>query len=206
MGMEKKKHVRKRKIFREIGTMVVFIVLVCAARSSVADHVQIPSGSMLPTIEIGDRVLVNKLSFGLRVPFSDIYLVEFEGPRNGDVVVCVSPEDDELLIKRVIAIPGDVVEIRMGRVRLNGKMMSVFVEGRHLWERLLATTHPVSYQHGGGPDFGPVTIPDDMYLMVGDNRGNSQDGRAFGFIPRSKVYGRALGIFWRQSRPVWKAL
>ena len=105
-----------KKLLREVAALAALVLVILAARSSLADHYHVPSGSMLPTIDLGDRILVNKLAYGFRVPFSNWYLVESEGPQRGDVVVFESPEDGEVLIKRVIGCPGDIVTIRGRRV------------------------------------------------------------------------------------------
>lgn len=106
----------RKKLLRDVATLAALVMVILAARSSLADHYYVPSGSMLPTIDLGDRILVNKLAYGLRVPFSNWYLIESEGPQNGDVVICESPEDGEVLIKRVVGCPGDIVTIRGRRV------------------------------------------------------------------------------------------
>jgi signal peptidase I len=106
----------RKKLLRDVSTLAALVLVILAARSSLADHYYVPSGSMLPTIELGDRILVNKLAYGFRVPFSNWYLVESQGPQRGDVVVFESPEDGEVLIKRVVGCPGDIVAIRGRRV------------------------------------------------------------------------------------------
>jgi signal peptidase I len=161
---------------------------------------------MLPTIELGDRILVNKLAYGFRFPFSSWYLMESEGPRSGDVVISESPEDGEVLIKRVIAVPGDVVAIRSGHVLLNDRAIPIQATGSGLIETLGSTSHPVSLSSGGGPDYGPRKIPSRQYLLVGDNRGNSRDGRMFGLVDRSAILGRAVGVFLGREGFVWKRL
>jgi len=157
---------RWKKLARDTATLAAFVLVILAARSSLADHYHVPSGSMLPTIEPGDRILVNKLAYGFRVPFSNWYLVESGGPQHGDVVVFESPEDGEVLIKRVIGCPGDIVTIR----------------GRR------------------------VVVPANKYYLLGDNRGNSHDGRMFGLVDRSAVLGRALGVFLGREGLAWKPL
>jgi signal peptidase I len=106
----------RKKLLRDVATLAALVLVILAARSSLADHYYVPSGSMLPTIDLGDRILVNKLAYGFRVPFSNWYLVESEGPQRGDVVIFESPEDGEVLIKRVVGCPGDIVTIRGRRV------------------------------------------------------------------------------------------
>ena len=195
---------RWKKLFLDAATLAAFVLVILAARSSLANHYHVPSGSMLPTIDLGDRILVNKLAYGFRVPFSNWYLVESEGPRRGDVVICESPEDGEVLIKRVIAVPGDVVAVRSGLVTIDDRRVPIQVTARGLIETLGEKSHPVDLSAGGGPDYGPRQIPEDKYLLVGDNRGNSHDGRMFGLVDRSAVLGRAVGVFLRHEGFVWK--
>jgi signal peptidase I len=196
----------RKKLLRDVATLAALVLLILAARSSLADHYYVPSGSMLPTIDLDDRILVDKLAYGLRVPFSNWYLVESEGPRPGDVVICESPEDGEVLIKRVVGIPGDTVAIHDGYATINGTIAPIRTTGRGLIETLGEKPHSVSLSAGGGPDYGPRRIPEDRYLLVGDNRGNSRDGRMFGLVDRSAILGRAVGIFLGRKGFVWKSL
>jgi signal peptidase I len=183
---------------------IVAILIVLVGRSSLADHYEIPSGSMLPTVRIGDHVLVSKLAYGIRAPFLG-FLDQFGGPRRGDVVVLESPENGIVLLKRVIAIPGDTVAVRGGKLWLNGEEVPVRADHGELRE-LLGSAHPISLDEGGGPNFGPTTIPDEKYLVLGDNRGDSRDGRFFGLVERRAIFGRALGVYWRKGKPAWQKL
>ena len=111
--MDRKRH--HPKWTKELVALGLFILATFAARASLADHYIVPSGSMEPTVEINDRVLVNKLAYGLRIPFTTHYLLEGADPRRGDVVVLKSPENGTILLKRVVAIPGDPVSMHDGR-------------------------------------------------------------------------------------------
>lgn len=197
---------RRKKLLREVFALAAMVLLILAARSSLADHYHVPTGSMLPTIDLGDHILVNKLAYGFRVPFSNWYLVEAGGPGHGDVVVCESPDDGEVLIKRVIGVPGDTVVIHGGHVTINGTVAPIRATGRGLTETLGGKTHSVSLSSGGGPDYGPRRIPEDKYLLVGDNRGNSRDGRMFGLVDRSAILGRAVGVFLDRAGFAWRPL
>ncbi len=171
------------------------------ARASLADHYRVPSASMDPTVRVGDRIVVSKLAYGLRLPATDQYVVTFGSPARGDVVVLEPPETDHLgttvdvigsvLLKRVVAIGGDVVEVRDGHVRIDGEPVDV---------------PEASFAEGGGPDFGPERVPDGQLLVLGDNRGNSRDGRSFGFVPASRVLGRAVAVFVRDGHAVLESL
>lgn len=180
---------------RDLGSTAAFVAALLFARSSLADHYHVPSGSMEPTVEPGDHVLVNKLAYGLRLPLSHTYLLDRQGPQRGDVVVLDSPENDTVLLKRVVATPGDLVEIRDGQLRLDGKLAPISIEGDRTLESLDARRHPVRLDDGGGPDYGPTRLPPGRYLLVGDNRGNSHDGRSFGLVERSRILGRAFVLY-----------
>jgi signal peptidase I len=191
---------------RQVATVLGFSVVLLAARSSLADHYVVPTGSMIPTVAIGDRVLVNKLAYGLRVPFSSHNVATFQAPAHGDVVVLDSPEDERTLLKRVVAVPGDNVEVAGGRLSINGVAVPVDEAEAGLIERLGQVVHPVRLTYGGGADFGPMRLPDGEFLVMGDNRGESRDGRSFGLVKRDAIRGRALSIWMRDGRPCWRPL
>lgn len=183
--------------------MVGIVTVSLAARSSLADHYHVPSGSMRPSVEVGDRLVVNKLAFGLRVPWTSLYVWETDGPAHGDVVVLTSPEDGIVLLKRVVGLPGDQIEVRSGRLILNGAPVPID-DSREPWlERLEAGEHPVRITRHGGPAFGPRRLGPREYLVMGDNRGESRDGRIFGPVDRSALLGRAVGIYRRDGSFTW---
>jgi signal peptidase I len=168
------------------------------ARASLADHYRVPSGSMEPTVHVGDRIAVLKAAYGVRVPLTAAWVVTFDEPSRGDVVILDPPAGElegrapgEVLLKRVVALAGETVEVRDGHV---------LVDGRRLDE---AT---ITLDAGGGPDFGPWRVPDHALLVLGDNRGNSHDGRAFGFVDRDRVLGRAVAVIGRDGRPTYRGL
>jgi signal peptidase I len=191
---------------RQVLTLVVAAVVALAARSSLADHYVVPSGSMLPTVHEGDRILVNKLAYGLRLPFTEIYVVETADPEPGQVVVLRSPEGGTVLLKRVVAGPGDTIEVVDGHLVLNGQPVPILDEAGHLTEQLSGADHPVLLTDGGGPGYGPLTLPADRFLVLGDNRGDSRDGRFFGLVDRGAILGRALGCFSRGGDLSWRPL
>jgi signal peptidase I len=114
--------------------------------------------------------------------------------------------DGPVLLKRVIGGPGDTVTIRKGRIYLNGMRQPIRYEKDKFQEYLNKKLHPVALTFGGGPDFGPTVIPDDKFLVVGDNRGLSHDGRYFGLVERKSILGRAVGIYFSNSSPTWREL
>jgi len=145
---------------REVLTIAVFALVLMSARSSVADHYLVPTGSMQPTVEIDDHVLVNKAAYGLRLPFSHSYLARFDGPAAGDVVVLDAPDEDKVLLKRVVGVPGTQVEVRGGRIWIDGKPAPVAHRGDELYEQLGRADHALRLTRGGGPDWGQSPRPD----------------------------------------------
>jgi signal peptidase I len=196
----------RRSRLREIVPVLVAVAVVLVARSSFADHYVVPSGSMEPTVQVGDQVCVSKIAYGLRVPASHTYVVRASDPARGDVVVLASPTDGEVLLKRVVAVPGDVVEIDDGHVTIDGVPAPVSERDGGVVEELGGRTHPLGAEYGGGPDFGPTRVPNDRFLVLGDNRGNSRDGRFFGWVDRDAILGRALAVCLRDGKPVWRPL
>ena len=195
----------RQKAFREILTSGVALVALFAARSSLADHYIVPSGSMEGTLMPGDRVLVDKRAYGLRVPFTLTTLAGASAPQRGDVVIFDSREDGTRLIKRVVAVGGDLVAVRDGRVYIDGRPLAGDPAG--VVEHFGARDVRLDLDRGGGPDLSPRRVPDGELLGLGDHRGNSRDGRFFGFVPAADVYARASGVFYRSSDGfTWKSL
>jgi len=194
---------RKGSAPRQIATIVVAVAVALAARSSLADHYVVPSGSMLPTVHEGDRIVVNKLAYGFRLPFTRLFLIEGHGPNRGDVVVLLSPESGIVLLKRVVACPGDTIEVVGGHLVINGRRLPVTDHDGQLMEELGGSLHPVRLTRGGGPDFGPEVIPAGRYLVLGDNRGDSRDGRIFGLVERNAILGQAIASYYRSGELGW---
>jgi signal peptidase I len=197
--------IRKRRSgrLRPLVQLAAFAGVALTARASLADHYRVPSGSMEPTVRVGDHIVVAKAAYGLRLPMTDAWLVRYGAPARGDVVVLEPPEGDEapggarpellgaVLLKRVVALPGELVEVRGGRVLVGGS------PAREPW---------ASLEEGGGPDLAPARVPAGKLLVLGDNRGNSRDGRAFGFVDERRVLGRALAIVARGGQVTLGAL
>lgn len=178
-------------------TFAMMVVLLTVARSSFANHYQVPSGSMEPTLMPGDRVAVNMMAYGVRVPFTDIELLDRGEPRPGDVVVFKSPADGTRLIKRVVAVGGDTVAVVDGRLWIDGQPLHD-VDASDI-EHFGARDVHLNLRDGGGPDLATVTIPDGMALVLGDHRGNSADGRFFGLVPMKSLYARASAVYYRSG-------
>lgn len=185
--------------------LLAVVVLALAARSSLADHYVVPSGSMEPTLLPGDRVLVDKTAYGLRMPFTMLVLGTHRSPERGDVVVFDSPRDGTRLIKRVVALPGDRIALRSGRLTVNGESLSDPLEPGV--ERFGDEAIRLDLRRGGGRDIRPTTVPPGHVLALGDSRGNSRDSRHFGFVPMGSLYARAIAIYYRSGHGiVWLPL
>jgi signal peptidase I len=162
----------------------------------------VPTGSMKPTILEGDRILVNKLAYDFKVPLTHISLYKFADPRRGDIVIFDSKAADTRLVKRVIGLPGDTVEMKDNRLTINGidaqySNVEYVADATFAIESCLNMSHRIELARIGGSrlsTFGPVKVPKDRYLVLGDNRDNSADSRVYGFIPRDEIIGNAKTI------------
>jgi signal peptidase I len=180
-------------------------------RSSLADWNVVPTGSMQPTILVGDRVLVNKVAYDLKVPFTTWHIAEWSNPKRGDIVVFFSPKDGTRLIKRVIGLPGDAVELRNDQLFINGQAVNYtaldpaisnqlgtpdHVHSLFATEQLPPHSHAVMTLNEvpAMRTFGPVHVSDGHYFVMGDNRDNSFDSRFFGTVDRSQILGRATSV------------
>ncbi|AKC86586.1 signal peptidase I [Pseudoxanthomonas suwonensis] len=190
---------------REVLPLAVMLLLLGTARASFANHYHVPSGSMQPTLQAGDRVVVDMSAYGLRVPFTRHVLVERGRPQRGDVVVFASPRDGTRLIKRVVAVAGDRVELYDGRLSINGLPLADADGGEA--ERFGARVARLDLADGGGPDIPGVVVPPGHVLVLGDHRGDSVDGRWFGFVEADALYARAVAVYWRRGEgPGWQRL
>ncbi len=186
---------------------IIFMLCLGLFRTAVADWNPIPSGSMRPNLLEGDVVLVNRVAYDLKLPLTDIVLAHLGEPQRSDVVTFSSPTDGTRLIKRLIALPGDVVEMRNEVLLINGQVADYAepqplqeptdsggsVPALRLTERLGDKQRRVQWLQGvnARSSFGPLTVPANHYLMLGDNRDNSADSRYIGFVPRHLLIGRA---------------
>jgi signal peptidase I len=197
------------RLWRENKSLVAFIVLMVLFRSAIADWNVVPSGSMLPTIRIGDRILVDKMAYDLRLPLTHIALVHLHDPKRGDIVTIDSSAAHELIVKRLIGLPGDVVAMRDNVLYVNGARANyqplpiaplpsdAVSPGDYLTERFAGVSHTVrlsEQEPSPRSSFGPVTVPAGEYLMLGDNRDDSADSRYFGFFPRNELMGRTRRV------------
>ncbi len=196
-----------RKWIKDNRGFIIFMLCFGLFRTAVADWNPIPSGSMRPNLLEGDVVLVNRLAYDLKLPLTDTVLARLGEPRRSEVVTFSSPIDGTRLIKRLIAVPGDVVEMRNEVLLINGQVADYAepqpvleptdaggsIPALRLTEKLGDAQRRVQWLQGvnARSSFGPLTVPADSYLMLGDNRDNSADSRYIGFVPRRLLIGHA---------------
>jgi len=208
-----------REYTESIGVAVLIALFL---RAFVVEAFKIPSGSMIPTLQVGDHIFVNKFIYGVRVPFTNIkFGMEYRKPRRGEVIVFIYPkEPDKDFIKRIVAIEGDTVEVRDNQIFINGVGVprshvdgdckyEDFVEDTARWEerRCEAWIEDVNGNHyttvydknGGVHSTRPVTVPKDSVFVMGDNRDNSHDSRYWGFVPFDLIKGKAMIIWWSHA-------
>jgi signal peptidase I len=204
---------RLARLWRDWRGFVLFIAVMVVFRSAIADWNQVPSGSMKPSILVGDRIVVDKLAYDLRVPFTLTRLFRWGVPQRGDVVTFPSPRDETLYVKRVIGLPGDTVELRKNHLYVNGEaarytelqdaeIAALDVENRPAYrfyrEEIGTMSHVVMLRRDRAESsyqsFGPAVVPAGHYLMLGDNRDDSGDYRQIGWVARDRILGRAHAI------------
>ena len=182
---------RTKSLIREyVEAIVIAVGLALVIRSFVVQAFKIPSGSMIPTLLIGDHLLVNRLSYAVKVPFTDIVLLRLGKPERGDVIVFRYPVDrTKDFIKRVIAKEGDTVEIKDKVVFVNGNKVDYP-------QAVYAEPAVIPGFFSQRDNTGPLTVPKDSYFVMGDNRDRSLDSRFWGFVPVEDVRGKAFIIYW----------
>jgi len=202
----------KKKVLNEIRVFLAMLLVVSSLRSALADWNDVPTGSMKPTIEEGDRVVVNKLAYDLKVPFTTLELFKWGDPQRGAIVVLFSPADGTRLVKRVVGVPGDRIEMRENQLFVNehaAKWKEIGSEedteqGSSLVveENLAGRTHRVMFtpQIPAVRSFGPVIVPAGRYFVMGDNRDNSNDSRFIGLIDRRRIVGKATAVAFSFDR------
>ncbi|HTZ11044.1 MAG TPA: signal peptidase I [Candidatus Margulisiibacteriota bacterium] len=186
-----KNSIKKSAVREWIESIVVAFILAMIIRSFLVQAFKIPTGSMRPTLVEGDVILVNKLSYGAKVPFTQLRLPGFEKLKRGDVVVFIYPEDkNKDFIKRLIGLPGETLEIKNGTIYINDKP-------------LLDPVFNQRYYYNRG-DFAQeeqkITVPKGQYFFLGDNSASSKDSRYWGFVPWQNILGKALLIYWPPQR------
>lgn len=205
----------KKKVLYEIKVFLAMILVISSLRSALADWNDVPTGSMKPTIEVGDRVVVNKLAYDLKIPFTMIEVVKWGDPKRGDIVVLFSPQDGIRLVKRVVAVPGDRIEMRENQLFVNDRAASWRPIGSAedaqqgtsfvFEETLDGRTHQVMFTPSipARRWIEPMVVPEGRYYVMGDNRDNSEDSRFIGLIERRRIVGRALAVAFSLDRAHW---
>ncbi len=216
---------RKQWVIENVISLGMALLIVFMIRSSIVEAFKIPSGSMIPTLLIGDHIFVNKFAYGFKIPFSDlvtdhpIYVLKRKPPERGDIVVFIYPKDESFYyIKRVIGVPGDTVELRNKVLYINQKMISRDLTDRSQSEKLFQSLDDPKYTSAHldlfsehldqanhfilhdktnymSETYGPITVPQDSLFVMGDNRDFSNDSRFWGFVPMKNVKGKAM-VIW----------
>jgi signal peptidase I len=196
----------KKSIIREYAeALIIAIILALTIRVFVVQAFKIPSGSMIPTLLIGDHILVSKLAYGFQLPkdcefqvsfppvtcFSSTILMNFDPPQRGDIIVFRYPEDENKdFIKRVIGLPGDTISIQNKKVMVNGQRLTDEAYTQRIDPGI------IDGRINPRDNFGPITVPPDSYFVMGDNRDQSLDSRFWGFVRMDKIKGRAFLVYW----------
>jgi signal peptidase I len=179
---------KKKSVLREYAEAIFIAVLLALfIRAFVVQAFKIPSGSMKPTLLVGDHILVNKFIYGIKLPFTNKTLIKLGQPKRGDVIVFKYPLDTKKdYIKRVVGLPGEQVELADKQLTINGQPME--------------DPHAKYSAYGNLRNFGPVTVPPEHVFVMGDNRDESSDSRVWGFVPFSYLKGKAFLIYWSWDR------
>ncbi len=182
----------KSEIREWAESIVIALILALLIRTFVIQAFKIPSGSMIPTFEIGDRIFVSKFIYGAKIPFTDIRLPALRQPQRGDIIVFLSPEAPKKdFVKRLVALEGETVEIKSGNILINGKI----IDGPD------SVKSNYYYNRGDfGKELEAVKVPSGYYFTLGDNSANSRDSRYWGFVPKKNLIGKAILLYWPIQR------
>jgi len=197
---ERLKHGLK-SFWHENRQFLLLLACIFFFKSAIADLSSISGASMQPTLLDGDKVWVNKLAYDVRIPFTEISLASVGEPKRGDIVIIDSAEAGKRLVKRVVGLPGDTIQLRNNTLMVNGEAASYQVISEHsnsmiILEQLPGFTHQAKLSNGyfGARNYGSVKVPEGHYFVLGDNRDNSADSRAYGFVPREEFIGRSSSV------------
>jgi len=187
-----------KSLLKENRSFLLFLILMFAFRSAIADWNTVPTGSMQPTIVEGDRITVNKIAYDIRLPFSSHSIYQHADPKRGDIVVFKSKAADLRLIKRIIGVPGDKIQLDSNRLTINGQALDYSSLSKHTdyLENLPEAQHKIRIKNGHShlASFPQLTVPEQHYLVLGDNRDNSADSRVIGFVPRKEIIGKSTHV------------
>lgn len=204
-----------KKIKSEAISLISMILLICAFKSTFAANYTVPTGSMKPTIEPGDKLFVNKMAYDIRIPFTKIRLLELSTPKRGDVIVFECPYDPSTtFVKRLIGLPGDLLEVESGFIKINGKPLSISINNQENLIKVLSkggfyteTIGEKTYTVRRVPSRAQipsirVRVPDGHFFAMGDNRDESGDSRSWGFVPKENIWGKAKFIYFSFDWPI----
>lgn len=181
---------KKRLLWEYTEAIITALILALLIRAYIIQAFKIPSGSMIPTLVIGDHILVNKFLYGTKIPFSETMVLEFTKPEKGDIIVFKYPEDPARdFIKRVVAVEGDVVESKNKVIYVNGKQTS-----EPYTQHTDNSIRPMGIEPRD--NFGPLIVPRNKFFVMGDNRDQSYDSRYWGYVDRKDIKGKALILYW----------
>lgn len=196
--------IAKSKLREYAEAIIIAVVIAFFIRTFIIQAFKIPSGSMKPTLQIGDHILVTKFTYGVKIPIVRKMLIPISDPKRGDIVVFIYPEDrSKDFVKRVIGISGDTIEIKNKKIYLNGL---AYNDGHGVY------TDDMIIPGAAQPrdNFGPVTVPSESLFVMGDNRDQSYDSRFWGFVDKRDVLGKAFIIYWSWNKEEinvrWKRL
>jgi signal peptidase I len=188
-------------VWKENKRIILFVLLMLFFRGVIADWNVVPTGSMKPTIVEGDRIWVDRIAYDLKIPFTDISIKRIAEPKRGDIIVFDSKAADKRLVKRVMGLPGDIVEMKNEVLYINGVKAQYRILDRGpdyvtAMESILGVSHKVRIKNHPMPldSFPPVRVPENHYLVFGDNRRESADSRVYGFVPRHELIGRSASV------------
>ena len=196
---------RLLKLVKENLGFIALMLALLSVRSSIADWYHVPTGSMQPTIAIGDRIFVDKAAYRVDLPFTDIALARPAKPAHGDIVIINSAQAETRLVKRVVGLPGDTVRLSNNHLIVNNTTYNYHQESDDIFvESSAHTRHQVKLTRAQSASnqalkyrsFGPVTVPADHVLVLGDNRNHSVDSRVHGFVPVNEIAGKATAVLW----------
>ncbi len=221
---EKRKKKKKSKLRENVEAVVLALVIALFIKTFIVDVYKIPTGSMIPTIEIGDFIVATKFIYGAKIPFTHKRLPAVRDPRRGDIIIFLAPyynppniviqmftpivytltlgfvnidPQPKFYVKRCIGLPGDTVEVINKEVYINGKRLKGWWPEYHADPE---TIPPGDNLMNNRDFYGPVTVPAHEYFMMGDNRDRSNDSRFWGFVERSNIYGKSLFRYWPPGR------
>ena len=193
-----------------VGSLAPVLGVVLVLRSFVIEPFQIPSQSMVPTLKVGDFILVNKWTYGVRLPVLRTKVIDVSAPERGDVMVFFPPHEDRYFIKRVVGLPGDKIHVLNGVLYVNGKKMiqTLLPEPANAPRSVVMTENLTGVEHQMQKRTSPTrlsqnysaVVPQGHYFMMGDNRDNSSDSRVWGPVPEERIVGKAFArwMFWNE--------